>query len=79
MLLKIRNISKRTKRIVSIENNLSEVEITVTKKSRNLPSINAITEIMGKLGKPICGFDFTFYEETVKVINNLKSRKVSRK
>ena len=32
-----------------------------------------------KLSSPTFGFDFTSYEETVKEVNNLKSRKVSQK
>ena len=34
---------------------------------------------MEKLGNLISGFDFTSYEETVKEVNNLKSRRVSQK
>ena len=34
---------------------------------------------MEKLGNLIFGFDFTLYEETVKEVNNLKSRRVSQK
>ena len=34
---------------------------------------------MEKLGNPTFGFDFTSYEETVKVVINLTIRKVSQK
>ena len=50
-----------------------------TAKYRNHPSINAITERIEKLSNPTAGFDFTSYEETVKEMNNLRSRKVSQK
>ena len=54
------------------------MEIAIA-KYRYHPSIIAITEKMKKLGNPTFGFDFTSYEETVKEVNNLKSRKVSQK
>ena len=63
---------------ISTENSLSEVEIAITKYG-NHPSIIAITEKMEKLGNPTFGFDFTSYEETVKEVNNFKTRKVSQK
>ena len=56
----------------------SEVEIAIA-KCGNHPSIIAITEKMEKLGSTTSGFDFTSYEETVRVVNNLKIRKVSQK
>ena len=46
-------------------------------KYRNQPGMNAITEKMEKLDDPTFGYDFTSYEETVKRVSNLKSRKVS--
>lgn len=58
--------------------NVYEVEITIT-KYRNHPSRNAITEKMEKLGNSAFGFDSILYEETVKQVNNLKSRKFSQK
>ena len=63
---------------VSIENSLSGVEIAIA-KYRNHPSIIVITEKMEKLGNPTFGFDFTWYEEALKEVNNLKIRKVSQK
>ena len=63
---------------VSTGNSLREVEIAIT-NYRNHPSINVITEKIEKHGNPTFGFDFTSYEETVKEVNHLKSRKVSQK
>ena len=63
---------------VFTENSLNEVEIAIEKYG-NHPSIIAITEKMGKLGKPTFGFDFASFEETVKEVNNLKIRKVFQK
>ena len=60
------------------KNNLSEAEIT-TAIYRNHLNISAITEKMGKLGNPTFCFDFILYEETVKEVNNLKSKNVSQK
>ena len=54
------------------------MEIAIA-KYRNHPSINAITEKMKKSGNPTFGFDFTFNEQSVKGINNSRSRKVSQK
>ena len=62
---------------MQLKNSLSEVEIAFAKYG-NHPII-AITEKMEKLGKPTFGFDFNAYEETVKEVNNLKIRKVSKK
>ena len=54
------------------------MEIAIV-KYRNHSSINAITEKMKKSGNPTFGFDFTFNEQSVKGINNSRSRKVSQK
>ena len=48
-------------------------------KYKNHPSINVITDIMEKLGKPTFNFKFTPHEETEKEVNNLKIKKASPK
>ena len=68
---------KRTKCSLQ-ENRLREVEIAIS-KYKNHSSINVITEKREKHGNPTFGFNFTFYEEIVKEVNNLKSKKVSQK
>ena len=62
---------------ISTKNSLSEVEIAFAKYGNHL--IIAIPEKMEKLGEPTFGFDFNAYEETVKEVNNLKIRNVSKK
>ena len=63
---------------ISTENSLNEVEIAIT-KHQNHPSITAITEKMEKLGNPSFSFEFTSYEEIVKEVTSLKTRKASQK
>ena len=63
---------------VFTKNSLSVVEIAIA-KYKNYLSIITITEKMEKLGNPTFDFDFTSYEETMKEVNNLKTRKVSQK
>ena len=54
------------------------MEIAIAKYG-NHPSVNAFTDKMEKHSSPTFGFNFSSYEETVKKVNNLKSRKVSQK
>ena len=54
------------------------MEIAIAKYG-NHPNIIVINQKMEKLCNPTFGFDFIWYEETVKEVNNLKIRKVSQK
>ena len=77
-IIKKLGIFAKEKKCSFHRNSLSEAEIAIA-KYRNHPSINVITEKMGKFRNLIFGFDFTLYEETLKEVSNSKIRKVSQK
>ena len=71
-------LTKKTKHCFH-KNRSSEREIAVA-KYRNVPTqYKCNYREHGKLGNPTFDFDFPSYKETVKEVNNLKSRKVSQK
>ena len=77
-IVKKLRIFREKVRTTFTENNLSEAEMAL-KRYKSHASLNAINERMKKLCNFAFSLNFTSRDDTVKELNNLKSKKASEK